>query len=175
MNHTETWAFIKEYTKDAGPGCKFDTTLLGFVRGVRRNGELVGTIPYDLQTEAQRNGFRITHANIIDSTYTLEKLNMSIDFEIAQLENDRNELFARIERLEAERDSFYMDYRMKCDVQTKALVTERDALLTLVERLQGALKECKNLNNMDRPISCAETVDEALGWNEMMLASIRTR
>jgi len=34
----------------------------------------------------------------------------------------------RIEELERERDAFYMDYRMKCDEQTKSLCVERDAL-----------------------------------------------
>jgi hypothetical protein len=46
-----------------------------------------------------------------------------------------------LERLVAERDTFYTDYRMKCDKQTKALhvqidrlTAERDALLADAER-----------------------------------------
>lgn len=35
----------------------------------------------------------------------------------------------KIEQLEAERDSFYMEYRIKCDEQTKALHIERDELI----------------------------------------------
>lgn len=43
---------------------------------------------------------------------------------------------ARIEELERERDAFYMDYRMKCDEQTKSLCVERDALQADNERLR---------------------------------------
>lgn len=41
-----------------------------------------------------------------------------------------------IERLTGERDSFYMDYRMKADVLTKALHVERDALKVENEKLK---------------------------------------
>lgn len=45
----------------------------------------------------------------------------------------------RIEELERERDAFYMDYRMKCDEQTKSLCVERDALQADNARLREAL------------------------------------
>lgn len=41
-----------------------------------------------------------------------------------------------IERLEAERDSFYMDYRMKCDATTKAQATEIESLRAERDRLK---------------------------------------
>ena len=46
----------------------------------------------------------------------------------------------RIAQLERERDAFYMDYRMKCDEQTKSLCVERDALQADNERLREALE-----------------------------------
>lgn len=50
------------------------------------------------------------------------------------------DLLDRIEELERERDAFYMDYRMKCDEQTKSLCVERDALQADNERLREALE-----------------------------------
>ena len=49
------------------------------------------------------------------------------------------DLRAEIERLRAERDTFYMDYRMKCDAETKALTIERDALRELLCECRIAL------------------------------------
>ena len=46
----------------------------------------------------------------------------------------------RIEELERERDAFYMDYRMKCDEQTKSLCVERDALQADNAELVAALE-----------------------------------
>ena len=43
----------------------------------------------------------------------------------------------KVERLTAERDTFYMDYRMKADAITKALHIERDSLRKEVEALRA--------------------------------------
>jgi len=50
------------------------------------------------------------------------------------------DLLDRIEELERERDAFYMDYRMKCDEQTKSLCVERDALQADNAELVAALE-----------------------------------
>lgn len=64
---------------------------------------------------------------------------------------------AEVERLRAERGTFYMDYRMKCDEQTKALHVE-------VERLRAALEPLARI-----PVEefGAETRLEQplMGWN----------
>lgn len=47
-----------------------------------------------------------------------------------------------IAALEAERESFHMDYRMKCDEETKRLTAERDAALADAERERMRLAAC---------------------------------
>lgn len=46
-------------------------------------------------------------------------------------------LHAEVERLKQERDTFYMDYRMKCDAQTKSLHAEVERLRKDAERSVG--------------------------------------
>ena len=55
-----------------------------------------------------------------------------------------NDWLDRIEELERERDTFYMDYRMKCDEQTKSLCVERDALQADNARLRDALEAVRD-------------------------------
>ncbi len=52
---------------------------------------------------------------------------------------DISDITDAIVSLMAERDKFYMDYRMKCDVETKALTAERDALRAEVETLKDQI------------------------------------
>lgn len=66
MSQGKAWEFINDCTKDSGPGHKFETTLLGFVRGEWRDGVLVGTIPGCFKAEARTNGFRVIHASVKD-------------------------------------------------------------------------------------------------------------
>ena len=58
-----------------------------------------------------------------------------------------------IERLRAERDSFYMDYRMKCDEQTKALHVEVERLRAERDALRGKLD--KIIDTFDSAIDAA--------------------
>ena len=44
---------------------------------------------------------------------------------------------ARIAELEAERDNFYMEYRMKCDVETKQLHEELAVLRRKIDELEA--------------------------------------
>ena len=55
-------------------GKQVQTTLLGNVTGIRRDGKVVGYIPYYLNVEAEYHGFRVIGASVQDGTYTLEKL-----------------------------------------------------------------------------------------------------
>jgi hypothetical protein len=52
---------------------------------------------------------------------------------------DRVEAAKEIERLRAERDAFHMDYRMKCDVETKAALVRAERAETEIERLRHEL------------------------------------
>lgn len=65
----------------------------------------------------------------------------------------RCELKAEVERLTAERDNFHVDYRMKCDAQTKELHVE-------VERLQEAY---------DTYVAAGEAVMEAVTGERTLL------
>ena len=74
MTRREVWSFIKSDTKRDPAGKQVQTTLLGDVTGIRRDGKVVGYIPYYLNAEAEHYGFRIVGASVQDGTYTLEKL-----------------------------------------------------------------------------------------------------
>ena len=92
-------------------------------------------------------------------------------------ENERlnNAIIAAIEerdRLRAERDDFYSDYRMKCDKETKALHVERDdlaaenrtlrnAAVTAAERCDALAAELDDVKGpqFDRKIAAV-----AAGW-----------
>jgi hypothetical protein len=49
---------------------------------------------------------------------------------------------ARIAELEAERDNFHMEYRMKCDVETKQLHEELAALRRKIDDAPAGWLEC---------------------------------
>lgn len=54
---------------------------------------------------------------------------------------EKDSLRAEVERLKQERDTFYMDYRMKCDAQTKSLHAEVERLRKDAERWRSAVDD----------------------------------
>jgi hypothetical protein len=73
MSRSEVWSLLKDHTKSDPAGKQVHTTLLGDVHSEWKDNQLVGFIPFYLNNEASRHGFRIINANVMNGTYTLEK------------------------------------------------------------------------------------------------------
>lgn len=79
-----------------------------------------------------------------------------------------------IEALVKERGSFYMDYRMKCDVETKRLETELAALRANADRYE--LMRDMKLYEMQQYRCLPVPMEEAYDWFDAQIdAKIRER
>ena len=76
-----------------------------------------------------------------------------------------------IERLQAERDTFYMDYRIKCDEETKRLETDLDAAKRVIDSMVVA--EVEPLKALLREVldQCRET--DKMQWDGHLYKRIR--
>lgn len=100
----------------------------------------------------------------------------------SNLERERGVIIER-DALRAERDAFYMDYRAKCDAETKAqavtieaLRAERDQLRgdLNVARLQLAARICSECPASARVAECEGALAD-IGYSEMSLQVAKSK
>ncbi len=70
--------------------------------------------------------------------------------DLAKLRADNAKLGRELDALTKERDGFYLEYRSKYDVETKALYIEREALRAALEKLPDAIAKKIEADVTDR-------------------------